>query len=105
MSLLTHLLITTFALGLFLSLVPKRKKKLVHLRMATSTYHELLEAIANCEYTNELFFIERQINDFESYFMELIDRDTHIRYYNDLVIKANRKERELLTRLGMKQLN
>lgn len=105
MEILTHIIITTFTLGLFLWLLPARKKKQYHQRIAQSTYYELIDAINKADYPNDMFWIERQINEFESYFMELIDRDTHIKYYNDLALRAGRKERELLTRLGMKQLN
>ena len=102
---LTHICIAALILAAFVSILPKRKKKVYHQRIAQSTYYELIDAINKAEYPNDLFWIERQINEFESYFMELIDRDTHIRYYNDLALRAGRKERELLTRLVMKQLN
>jgi hypothetical protein len=107
MSILMHVCIAALSLAAFVYLLPKavRQKKQEHYRIAQSTYYELLNAIERCDYPNDLFWIERQIAEFESYFMELIDRDTHIKYYNDLVMKAGRKERELLTRLGMRQLN
>jgi hypothetical protein len=102
---LTQVCIIAVITAIFLAFMPKQRRKQYHQRIAQSTYYELIDAINKCEYPNDLFWIERQIAEFESYFMELIDRDTHIRYYNDLTIKASKKERELLTRLGVKQLN
>ena len=101
---ITHIVIIALVALIFYTLLPRRKKE-KHKKMAQSTYYEILQNIEEANYPGDFFWIEQQINNFESYFMELIDRDTHIRYYNDMKLKAERKERKLLTSLGMKQFN
>lgn len=96
-------IVTAFLL--LLMYLPRRQRSAIKEHEAHRIYLEILHNIEAADYPNDFFWIEKQIEQWESYYMELIDRDNHIRMFNDMSIKSQHKERRLLTNLGIKQLN